>query len=414
MSSSDVSSAGPSAATDPERLAEALVAAVGAEHVRPGGALGHGLTARPADTDEVAAVLRAAGQAHATVLPVGGASTVDWLSGPPVDVHLELGRMDAVLEHAAGDLVVHVQAGARLTDLQAALAPHGQRLAVSSPLPTSTIGGLVAADLSGPERYQHGTVRDLMLGTTTVAGDATVARSGGKVVKNVAGYDLGKLYTGSRGTLGVLTDAWFRLRPLPEAVCWVSTPAPGSIAAAAALAAVRGSQVSPTALQLHRDPDGATTVAVQLEGVAAGLAARAETVAQLLGVRSVVADTPPPGWGALPDGEVLLKLAHPPTALPAVLDALAAPGLAHQVRGSVGVGVLKVGCTGADAPVLLDAARASCTAVEGSALVLRAPAGHQLDVWGPLEPALLRLMHRVKNELDPSHTLAPGRGPGGT
>jgi len=391
-------------------LVSELTATVGAEHVHE---TADGHTVAPSSTEEVAAVLRAASRSTTTVLPVGAGRTVGWLPAPAVDVRLELTRMDAILEHSAGDLVVHVQAGAQLDAVQAALAPHGQRLPISSPVPGVTVGGLVAADLSGPERYLHGTVRDLLIGTTTVAGDGTVAHAGGKVVKNVAGYDLGKLYTGSRGTLGVLTDVWFRLRPLPECRRWVTAEVPDTATAAAAIAAVRASQVAPSALQLHRTPQGRVTVGVELDGVAAGIDVRADTVRELIGPAASTVDSLPSGWNALPGGVVLLSLSYPPASLAAVLDALAAVDREHEINGSAGVGVLRVGCAAADASVLLAAARAVTAKQHGTTVVLRAPTDHELDVWGPQDAALVRLMRRVKDEFDPTHTLSPGRLLGG-
>ncbi len=368
---------------------------------------------RPTSTEEVAEVLRGASGSRSTVLPVGAGCTVDWLAAPAVDLRLDLTRMDAVLEHSAGDLVVHVQAGASLDAVQAALAPHGQRVAISSPVPGVTVGGLIAADLSGPERYLYGTVRDLLIGTTTVAGDGSVAHAGGKVVKNVAGYDLGKLYTGSRGTLGVLTDVWFRLRPLPECRRWIVAEVADPAAAAAAIGAVRSSQVAPTALQVRRTPQGELSIGVELEGVAAGIDIRADRVRSLIGPTASTVDTAPSEWNTMPSGEVLLSVSYTPAALATVLDALTAVGRDHEVSGSAGVGVLRVGCTGADAPALLAAARAVTAQHHGTTVVLRAPLDHELDVWGPQDEALVRLMRRVKDEFDPAHTLSPGRLLGG-
>jgi len=382
-------------------LRAALVDAVGAEHVSGD------VVVVPGSTEEVAAVLRVASEHRATVLPVGSGRTARWLPGPRVDVELHTGRLDRVLEHSAGDLVVHVQAGALLTDIQQAVSGAGQRLALSSPVEGVTIGGLLAADLSGPARYLYGTTRDLVIGTTSVLADGTVTHSGGKVVKNVAGYDLGKLYTGSRGTLGVITDAWFRLHPLPESTRWVLAQVGSAAAVGHVVSDVRNSQTAPTAIEVGRGVTGGLTVAVQLDGVSAGIDVRADAVARVTG--GAVTDIQPSGWGTWPDDEVLLALSYSPALLPAVLDAVGDVAL----TGSAGVGVLRVGVSSALAAGVLTAARAVCAAHHGTATVVRAPADHELDVWGPQDPALLALMRRVKNEFDPAHTLAPGRAVGG-
>jgi len=390
-------------------LASELTATVGAEHVRE---TADGHTVAPSSTEEVAAVLRAASGSTTTVLPVGAGRTVGWLPAPAVDVRLELTRMDAILEHSAGDLVVHVQAGAQLDAVQAALAPHGQRLPISSPVPGVTVGGLIAADLSGPERYLYGTVRDLLIGTTTVAGDGTVAHAGGKVVKNVAGYDLGKLYTGSRGTLGVLTDVWFRLRPLPECRRWVTAEVPDTAAAAAAIAAVRASQVAPSALQLHRTPQGRVTVGVELDGVAAGIDVRADTVRELLGPAASTVDSLPSGWNALPGGAVLLSLSYPPSLLgrrtrragrrPRARDQRVRRGrrVARGLRSRRRIRATRRGQS---------RHRQAARNHGGAARTHRSRAGRM----GPQDAALVRLMRRVKDEFDPTHTLSPGRLLGG-
>jgi glycolate oxidase FAD binding subunit len=132
------------------------------------------------------------------------------------DVVLSTARLNRVLEYEPGDLTVIVEAGMRLSELQALLAPQGQMLALDPP-GDPTIGACLAGDLSGPRRHHYGAMRDLVLGVTLVLADGTVASSGGKVVKNVAGYDLGKLCSGSRGRLGLVARVALRLHPRPAA-----------------------------------------------------------------------------------------------------------------------------------------------------------------------------------------------------
>ena len=180
--------------------------------------------ASPASVDEVSAVLRLASDSGLAVVPRGAGTRLQWGVAPSqCDVVLDLTRLDGLVEHTSGDLVAVAQAGMRLDDLQARLASAGQWLAADPPR-RGTVGGLVATAATGPTRLLHGPVRDLVIGTTMVRADGVVAKSGGKVVKNVAGYDLGKLLTGSYGTLGVVVQVAFRLHPLPETSRWVTVP----------------------------------------------------------------------------------------------------------------------------------------------------------------------------------------------
>ena len=178
--------------------------------------------ALPGSTEETAAVMRVAAEHELAVVPRGGGSRLSW--GPPAarcDLIVDMSRMAGVVEHSHGDLVARVQAGARMKDVQATLARAGQEIALDVPA-DATVGGVIGSGLAGPRRLRYGTPRDLLIGITIVRADGTVAKSGGKVVKNVAGYDLGKLFAGSAGTLGLTTEAIFRLHPLPAARAYVT------------------------------------------------------------------------------------------------------------------------------------------------------------------------------------------------
>jgi len=188
---------------------------------------------------------------------------------------LRLDGLARVLEHEAGDLTCTVEAGIRLSTLAAVLARAGQRLSLDPP-GDPTIGACLAAALSGPRRHRFGTPRDLVLGVTLVLADGTVASSGGKVVKNVAGYDLGKLVCGSHGTLALIARVSLRLHPLPAAArtVVVETRDP-----AGAVAAIRGSQVVPSALDVLLPG----RVAALFEGGEAAVAAQVATTLALVG-----------------------------------------------------------------------------------------------------------------------------------
>jgi glycolate oxidase FAD binding subunit len=386
------------------------------------------LVARPGSTAETAEVLRAAAGHGLTVVPRGRGTKISWGRPPErADVVVDLSRMSAVLDHAAGDLIVSTQAGTLLADVQRTVGSAGQRLSLDEVVPGSSVGGTLATNMSGPGRVLAGTARDLLLGVTVVRADGVVAKAGGRVVKNVAGYDLGKLIIGSFGTLAVVTEAVFRLHPVPAARRYVTVPFGTATEAARLVHAVVHAQVVPSAVELEWRVDGAGTVGVLLGGTPAGVQARTAATMKLLGSGAEAAEEPPPGWGVLPwldDAalpEIGLKLTCALSGVGPVLDAArraaADAGLGLTLRGSGGTGVL-YGALPADAPVdavagLVARARATCVEHGGSLVVLQAPAAVQaaVDTWGPV-PAI-DLMRRVKDQFDPERRLAPGRFVGG-
>jgi glycolate oxidase FAD binding subunit len=211
----------------------------------------------PGSTDEAAAVLAAAAEHDLAVVARGAGGRLDWGMPPSrCDVLVDMSRMSSVVEHSSGDLVARLQAGARMGDVAAVLARDGQELALDVPA-GATVGGVVANGLAGPRRLRYGTPRDLLIGITIVRADGTVARSGGKVVKNVAGYDLGKLLAGSAGTLALITEATFRLHPLPAARAYVTAEYTSATIACDAVAAAANSPLVASAVELSQpDPAG--------------------------------------------------------------------------------------------------------------------------------------------------------------
>ncbi|MFC6017912.1 FAD-binding oxidoreductase [Plantactinospora solaniradicis] len=392
------------------------------------------LVAAPGSTEQVAAVLRAAAELRLSVVGRGAGTRLDW-GNPPrtLDLILDTGRLTGVVEHAAGDLIVVVRAGTRLDELRDALAPAGQQLALDDPLPGATVGGAtvggaVSVNASGPRRMLYGTVRDLLIGVTLVRADGVIAHAGGKVVKNVAGYDLGKLVTGAYGTLGLITECAFRLHPLPAARAYVGCRVPGVgvdwIERVGRLAAaVLRAQLVPSALEVAAPAGGGFEVVVLLEGTPAGVAGRAEAARRVLGDGTVLTEQAPSWWATYPwrVGDTGIKLTGVLSGVPDLLAAARAAGDRHDtpidVRGSAGTGVLYAGVPGASHPDrvarILEELRGAAHEAGGHAVVLTAPAAvrERVDLWGPVEG--LELMRRVKARFDPDARLAPGRFVGG-
>src|SRR2546425_2811169 len=176
------------------------------------------LVVEPGTERELAEILRLSNEAGLAVIPRGGGTKLGWGNSPArAGLILSTARMNEIIEHAWADLTVAVQAGCTIQRLQETLAQHGQRLALDPLWPEkATVGGVLSTNDSGALRLRFGALRDLIIGVTIALPDGTLASSGGKVVKNVAGYDLPKLVTGALGTLGVITRAVFRLHPLPR------------------------------------------------------------------------------------------------------------------------------------------------------------------------------------------------------
>jgi glycolate dehydrogenase FAD-binding subunit len=396
----------------------------------------------PGSTLEAAAVMRVAAEHELAVVVRGGGSRLDWgIPASRCDVVIDTSRMSGVVEHAAGDLVARLQAGARMGEVAAVLARAGQEIALDVPA-DATVGGVVASGLAGPRRLRYGTPRDLLIGLTIVRADGTVAKSGGKVVKNVAGYDLGKLFAGSAGTLGLITEATFRLHPLPAARAYVTAEYVAVSVACDAVAAAANSPLVSSAVELTRaEPGAPIRVGVLLEGSPDGVQARSMRMADLLGKAEVALD-PPAWWPGAPraePGETLVRVSFWVSALARVLDAVEAAaakaGVSPVVEGSAGAGVLYVrvrpeGSASGDAgesataprgagsravAEFVGALRGAVAGERGAVVVLTAPSGAQeeLAARGGMSAAVpgLALMRAVKDQFDPGHRMAPGRFP---
>lgn len=375
--------------------------------------------ARPATVDEVAGLLRDAAGRGLAVVPRGGGSRLDWGASPArCDLLVDLSGLDRIVDHAAGDMVVQVQAGVRLDELAGVLAGTGQQLVLDGG--GSTVGGALAMGLAGPRRLRYGAPRDLLLGVTMVRADGVVATSGGRVVKNVAGYDLGKLLTGSYGTLGLIVEATLRLHPVPPATGWVTVTTPDPGAGYTAAQAILDSQLAGSAVELDRpEPGGPVAVAALFEGSAGGVAERVAAAAALVG--GAVVPAAPDWFGRSPadPAGTLVELSFPPARLAEVLDLIAATGtsagLPVPVRGSAGLAVLYAGLPAGAGPDpvagFLARLRDRLGPPDGAVVVRHAPPAVRdaVNLWGPVDPGVRALMRRVKDQFDPDHRLAPGR-----
>src|SRR3984957_3358913 len=241
------------------------------------------LVVEPANEQKLAAVLRLANDVNLAVVPRGGGTKLSWGNPPSrADVVLSTVRLDKIVEHPWADLTVSVEAGCTIQKLQLALAQHGQRLALDPLWPEhATIGGVLSTNDSGSLRLRFGALRDLIIGVTLALPDGTLASSGGKVVKNVAGYDLPKLVTGALGTLGVITQAPLRLHPLPKEARTISCLAPNVREAQRVVLAVQDSKLAHTALQARIAQDAQPVVDILFEGTEAGITAQESQLREL-------------------------------------------------------------------------------------------------------------------------------------
>jgi glycolate oxidase FAD binding subunit len=325
---------------------------------------------------------------------------------------LSTAALRGVVEHVPADLTVTVRAGTPLRDLQAALAERGQFLPADPPHRAATVGGIIAANSNGFGTLRYGAIRDILIGTTTALCDGSLARAGGRVVKNVAGYDLNKLLVGSRGTLGVMVEATFKVLPLPAArgAC-VLRPADAAGAFATAASIVRTS-LRPTALVVDRDGRGwRLTVAAAGERAVVARTLReagGEPLADAEDVLESLRELP----ATAGDG-VLIRAVVPLAAQAAFADAIVRLDSSARIVADAGTGVVRAHHRGDDvaAAASADAAIAAARVLGGTARVEKVSAAlrERMAVAAETEPPGHFLMRRLKEAFDPHGILEPGR-----
>jgi glycolate oxidase FAD binding subunit len=381
------------------------------------------LVLEPANEQQLAAALRLANDAGLAVVPRGGGTKLSW-GNPPAraEVILSTSRLDKIIEHAWADLTVSVEAGCTIQKLQSALAQHGQRLALDPLWPEqATIGGVLSTNDSGSLRLRFGALRDLIIGVTLALPDGTLASSGGKVVKNVAGYDLPKLVTGALGTLAVITRAVFRLHPLPRNSKTLSISGCDLEEMQRLILAVQDSKLAHTALQARIGQDAEPVLDILFEGTEAGIAAQAAQL-QALAVPASVLEAASAVWTA---SQELWKSANSAAIAVAKITTLSAsiaraietvqritaPRNTHWklTMPAPGMGWLCLEATPENLHASLLDLRHELERDGGSLSVFRHPTDMQcIDAWGTPGDAL-PLMRAVKNQFDPKNTLNPGR-----
>jgi glycolate dehydrogenase FAD-binding subunit len=368
----------------------------------------------PATPDAAAASLAECAARRQRVAIRGGGTKAGWTSALSADVTISTRAMNRIVAHRHGDLTATIEAGAVLDDVNRELARHGQWIPLDPAwTDRATIGGIVASNDSGPRRHRYGAPRDVIIGVEIARADGVRAKAGGIVVKNVAGYDVARLMTGSFGSLALITSVTFKLYPIPAASRTVAADLTSHIAAGALAAAINASQLTPTAVEIQSPP---SRMLIRFESTPASVDAQSGAAVHLAescgcSSRVIVGDEEQREWRAhgdrvwTGDGAVL-KLTLLPSDLPAVLDAIESVSPAGcDVSGRAGLGVLLVRIEG-DASVqsrAISALRARVPLARGAVVVLRRSdqLNAAVDPWGPMGDAE-RVMRAVKAAFDPA------------
>lgn len=391
----------------------------------------------PSTADQIAAALRVCSDASATVTPWGGGTAMGMGNAPrQVDVVIGLERLNLLVEHDQANLTATIQSGCRLAALQEILARQNQFLPFDPPAQArATVGGVVAANLNGPRRSHYGSVRDLVIGTKVVLASGEQVKAGGKVVKNVAGYDMCKLFVGSLGTLGIIAEVTVRMAPIPETTATLISK--GTLPKVLELTSeLSRSKLLPSAVfLLSPEPSKAEEmgqshwrVAVWCEGFEESVARHlhdAEEMATRIGLttETLQASDHSEFWNEVGDfpiqaGRLVYRVAVPRASVAAVIQVVqdgTAAGFRAEMVSDVAMGVAWIS-TGASNEAIQWFTRlcAAARACGGHALIFGAPPDlkRDIDVWGPT-PLAFSLMREIKQQFDPKNLLNPGRFVGG-
>lgn len=406
-----------------------LEAIVGREHLWPAcsrdmiDGLQPAKVIAPGTAEEIGKVLQYCSSAGLSVIPRGGGTKLGWGNRPEkADIVLSTERLNRVIEHAWGDMTTTVEGGCTIASLQQTLKEHGQFLAADPLWPDrTTIGGLLATADNGTLRLRYGGVRDLVLGVEVVLPDGNVIKAGGKVVKNVAGYDLTKLVIGSFGTLGLITKATFRLHPIPVATATYSTLLSSTAEATQLMLAILDSQLVYTGLQVRADTPQQIALDIRFEGIVESLQDQYAKLSKVVGGAPFV-QASGDVWKARQElfahaeHSVICRCSVLPARVGLLCEAVFSRSQAAAVTALIvaqATGVADVRLNAArtlSAVEVLNGLRAELDQLDGTLVVQQCPVAvkEALDVWGAVKDAL-PLMQQVKGKFDPARTLNPGR-----
>jgi glycolate oxidase FAD binding subunit len=397
-------------------------------------------THSPTSTDEVVGVMQQARASNTPAYPIGGGTSLNFGLKPKAQgLGVALTALNQIVDYPARDMTITVQAGVTMRDLAATLTKEGQRLPVDVPqVDRATIGGVVATNWNGPRRYSQGPLRDFVIGIEAVDGNGQIFHGGGRVVKNVAGYDFCKLFCGSFGTLGIITQVTLKVRPIPERSAWLACSVNDAHQAEKMLAALQQSAVTPAAVELLSGPTWLNQPALsglKLDSQSLALLVLLEgTTTEVLWMKDILRrewrdagivnplmhDGDGEPWpqiiefSAYDDNPLTVQASVVPSG---VLPFVAAcrkwdpecSVLAHAGNGSLFVSFAKFPEKGLS-PLLIGELQPAAAAHHGHVVILNAPPGadvtHQ-SMWGGEAP--LALMSAVKRRFDPLDLLNRGR-----
>jgi glycolate oxidase FAD binding subunit len=370
----------------------------------------------PQSVEEISDLVRRCEADRITLAPLGAARTLSQIRRSPVGIGISLRRMAKIIAYEPDDMTVVAQAGLTIGALNAALAPRGQRLPVDPRDPdATTLGSLIAAAHAGPLRLSEGTVRDLLIGIQFVGHGGRVIRAGGRVVKNVAGYDLMKVLTGSFGTLGIVTEATFKVRPLPENYT-LAVATFGDIDAAFAAASWLHDQIALVHLEVTSPRVSAAietsarfAVLAGFAGIGSELKYQSDRIGSLLGssIEMLDGDRAQALYASLRDLDFADSINARMAVLPNEL-ARCAREVSSEFVAHVGSGIAELWIPGDD-PRNAARARSVAHSAQGHLRVISAPASmrEQIEFFDHPNPGALKLMHRLKSTFDPAGVFNP-------